>query len=60
MHELPKAYSESGGPRYCPTLDAKLFMFPDKKSHNIWLEPEGLDSEVVYPNGISTALPRHA
>ena len=33
-------------------------MFPDQKYHNVWLEPEGLDSDVVYPNGISTGLPR--
>ena len=46
------------GPRYCPTIDKKLWMFPDQKYHNVWLEPEGLDSDVVYPNGISTGLPR--
>ena len=48
------------GPRYCPTIDKKMWMFPDKKQHNIWLEPEGLASDVVYPNGIATGLPREA
>ena len=48
------------GPRYCPTIDKKLWMFPNKKQHNIWLEPEGIKSDVVYPNGISTGLPREA
>ena len=48
------------GPRYCPTIDKKLWMFPNKKQHNIWLEPEGIESDVVYPNGISTGLPREA
>lgn len=35
-----------------------MWVFPDKKSHNVWLEPEGIDSDVVYPNGITTGLPR--
>lgn len=49
---------KSGGPRYCPSLEDKVFRFADKKSHNIFLEPEGYESDIVYPNGISTSLPR--
>ncbi len=46
------------GPRYCPSIEDKVVRFEDKKSHQIFLEPEGLDSEVIYPNGISTSLPK--
>ena len=46
------------GPRYCPSVEDKITRFGDKESHNIFLEPEGLGSDVVYPNGISTSLPR--
>ncbi len=46
------------GPRYCPSVEDKITRFSDKDSHNIFLEPEGLDSQTVYPNGISTSLPR--
>lgn len=45
------------GPRYCPSIEDKIVRFSDKESHQIFLEPEGLQSDLVYPNGISTSLP---
>jgi tRNA uridine 5-carboxymethylaminomethyl modification enzyme len=45
------------GPRYCPSIEDKIVRFADKERHNIFLEPEGLDDDTVYPNGISTSLP---
>lgn len=45
------------GPRYCPSIEDKITKFKDKKSHQIFLEPEGLNSNEIYPNGISTSLP---
>ena len=47
----------SGGPRYCPSIEDKVFRFADKQSHTVFLEPEGFESDIVYPNGISTSLP---
>ena len=48
---------ESVGPRYCPSIEDKVVRFSDKASHQVFLEPEGLDVSTVYPNGISTSLP---
>jgi len=48
---------EGVGPRYCPSIEDKIHRFADKPSHQIFLEPEGLDTHEIYPNGISTSLP---
>jgi tRNA uridine 5-carboxymethylaminomethyl modification enzyme len=59
LHRAPM-YSgqiESTGPRYCPSIEDKVVRFADKLSHHIFLEPEGLDTDEIYCNGISTSLP---
>ncbi|HEX4193037.1 MAG TPA: tRNA uridine-5-carboxymethylaminomethyl(34) synthesis enzyme MnmG [Stellaceae bacterium] len=60
LHRAPM-YSgqiESTGPRYCPSIEDKVVRFAARETHQIFLEPEGLDDDTVYPNGISTSLPR--
>ena len=49
----------SVGPRYCPSIEDKIARFPDKKSHHVFVEPESATSHELYPNGISTSLPRN-
>ena len=58
-HESPmfNGQIQSIGARYCPSIEDKVYRFADKLSHNIFLEPEGFTSDIVYPNGISTSLP---
>lgn len=48
---------QSRGPRYCPSIEDKIVRFSDKESHLVFLEPEGLDDDTIYPNGVSTSLP---
>jgi len=59
LHRSP-LYSgaiEGAGPRYCPSIEDKVVRFAERTSHQVFLEPEGLDSNEIYPNGISTSLP---
>ncbi|KAG0144776.1 hypothetical protein CROQUDRAFT_46815 [Cronartium quercuum f. sp. fusiforme G11] len=51
---------EIRGPRYCPSLESKVIKFADRESHIVWLEPEGFESELIYPNGLSTTIPPEA
>jgi len=51
---------EGVGPRYCPSIEDKVVRFSDRESHQIFAEPEGLNSDLIYPNGISTSLPLKA
>ncbi|PKU21776.1 tRNA uridine-5-carboxymethylaminomethyl(34) synthesis enzyme MnmG [Telmatospirillum siberiense] len=59
LHRAPMYSGQIGsvGPRYCPSIEDKVVRFAERERHQIFLEPEGLDDETVYPNGISTSLP---
>ena len=59
LHRSPLFSGAIGaqGPRYCPSIEDKIHRFADRNSHQVFLEPEGLDTHLVYPNGISTSLP---
>lgn len=46
------------GPRYCPSIEDKAFRYPDRHKHHVFIEPEGLEIETIYPNGVSTSLPK--
>ena len=60
LHRSPMYSGQiaSTGPRYCPSIEDKVSRFADRESHQIFLEPEGLNDNTVYPNGISTSLPQ--
>src|SRR5471030_2039904 len=60
LHRSPMYSGQiaSTGPRYCPSIEDKVSRFADRESHQIFLEPEGLSSDLIYPNGISTSLPQ--
>ena len=60
LHRSPMYSGQiaSTGPRYCPSIEDKVSRFADRESHQIFLEPEGLSDNIIYPNGISTSLPQ--
>ncbi len=60
LHQAPMYSGQIAGtgPRYCPSIEDKIVRFSGRESHQIFLEPEGLDDDTVYPNGISTSLPK--
>ncbi|OJA17445.1 hypothetical protein AZE42_05936 [Rhizopogon vesiculosus] len=57
MHLSVHIQETKKGPRYCPSLEAKITRFGHKGNHTIWLEPEGYDSDLIYPNGLSCSMP---
>ena len=61
LHESPLFTGAIGGvgPRYCPSIEDKVVRFKERTSHQIFIEPEGLDTSTIYPNGISTSLPKN-
>lgn len=68
VHDIMREYLDQSvhiresvkGPRYCPSLESKVIRFADKEQHLVWLEPEGFDSDLIYPNGISMTVPAEA
>ncbi|KAF8599972.1 glucose-inhibited division protein A subfamily [Ceratobasidium sp. AG-I] len=57
MHRSIHVRETVKGPRYCPSLEAKVMRFTEKTGHIVWLEPEGFDSDLIYPNGLSNSMP---
>ncbi|GBE59362.1 tRNA uridine 5-carboxymethylaminomethyl modification enzyme [Babesia ovata] len=57
LPDYESGFGKGLGPRYCPSLPAKITRFPNVAGHVVWLEPEGMDSDLVYPNGVSGAFP---
>ena len=57
MYQKKKKAEKNGLNRYCPSLESKIRRFKQKEGHTMWLEPEGLDDHIVYPNGISNTMP---
>ncbi|RPA83888.1 glucose-inhibited division protein A subfamily [Ascobolus immersus RN42] len=60
LHESIHIRETVKGPRYCPSLESKVIKFSHRDQHQVWLEPEGLDTDVIYPNGISMTVPAAA
>lgn len=57
LHRSASSYIDAAAPRYCPSIETKVKRFPEHSSHQVFLEPEGLDNNITYPNGITNSLP---